>query len=1041
MLDFIKRIIFRGTKEEYSTEELRTTFKQRYRRFRSLLRANNQVLDAMAEIEEALEGTQAFGMNFVRERCVRISANVHRIIEDMDILAPGKYGALHERFSAIKDEMNTHVDPSNQPHTGPLTLSLAEIGKEQTDLVGAKMANLGEVRNKLGLKVPEGFVITAAGYERFIRHNRLEPEIDRRVQAARLTDPDELYALSTKLQHVISDSSIPSDLEEAILECYRSLEKTDGEGIRIAVRSSALGEDIHRATVAGQYHSVLNVSDKNILQAFKEVMASEFALGAMTYRLSLGIDNRDVTMCVGCMSMVQATSGGVMYSRNPLNIRDESTIINSVWGLPKPVVDGTGKVDSFIIARSDPPKVQIRDIPLKEAKYVCEPDEGVRQTELVGDQGAQASLSDEQAVELARLAIRIEEHYQTPQDTEWCIDENGSIVILQSRPLMQVDVSSQGSRPAPEDAAEDAVILRGGVTAAPGAAAGPVFIARRAEEILDFPDGGVLVVDQALPDWATVLNRAAAVVSEHGGIAGHLATVAREFGVPAIFSVSNATESLRAGDVVTVDADGLAVYEGTIYGLLAEDEKTAPNLMEGSPVYEALKGIAEHIVPLNLLDPDALSFKPENCKTFHDITRFCHEKSVQEMFNFGKDHHFPERSSKQLYVEAPMRWLVLNLDDGFKQEVEGKFVKLDNIISIPMLALWEGICSMPWAGPPPVDGKGMLSVMFHATQNTDLVMGTRSKYAEQQYFVISKNYCCLNMRLGFHFASVESMIGYKPNENYINFQFKGGAADFERRVKRIQFVKEILEGYHYKVDIKKDNLIARLEGYDKNFMIRNLKIIGYLAIHTRQLDMIMSNPAQVKHYMTKICKDIQDLFVGEKILYVYDEFDTASEAPEDKAPQPAEADPRSKRAEPAAAEAEEHSKILLVDDEREFVQTLSERLQMRDLSSAVAYDGEQALSHIDKAEPEVMILDLKMPGIDGIEVLRRVKKDHPNVEVIILTGHGTAQDEAQTREMGAFAFLEKPVDMETLAKTVREAYEKIAKEKSAKMADRKKPTE
>ncbi|RJP68541.1 MAG: response regulator [Candidatus Abyssobacteria bacterium SURF_17] len=131
-------------------------------------------------------------------------------------------------------------------------------------------------------------------------------------------------------------------------------------------------------------------------------------------------------------------------------------------------------------------------------------------------------------------------------------------------------------------------------------------------------------------------------------------------------------------------------------------------------------------------------------------------------------------------------------------------------------------------------------------------------------------------------------------------------------------------------------------------------------------------------------------------------------------------------------EFEMPSKILLVDDEKEFVQTLSERLEMRDLSTAVVYDGEQALSYLKSEEPEVMILDLRMPGIDGVEVLRRVKKEHPGVEVIILTGHGTEKDEQLTRELGAFAYLEKPVEIDKLAKTVKEAYEKIHREKAEK---------
>lgn len=116
------------------------------------------------------------------------------------------------------------------------------------------------------------------------------------------------------------------------------------------------------------------------------------------------------------------------------------------------------------------------------------------------------------------------------------------------------------------------------------------------------------------------------------------------------------------------------------------------------------------------------------------------------------------------------------------------------------------------------------------------------------------------------------------------------------------------------------------------------------------------------------------------------------------------------------------SKVLLVDDEREFVQTLSERLMLRDMGSAVAYDGESALTIVTEDDPEVIVLDLKMPGIDGIEVLRRVKRMRPSIEVIILTGHGTEKDRDICMHLGAFAYLHKPVDIETLSKTIREAH-------------------
>lgn len=125
------------------------------------------------------------------------------------------------------------------------------------------------------------------------------------------------------------------------------------------------------------------------------------------------------------------------------------------------------------------------------------------------------------------------------------------------------------------------------------------------------------------------------------------------------------------------------------------------------------------------------------------------------------------------------------------------------------------------------------------------------------------------------------------------------------------------------------------------------------------------------------------------------------------------------------------SKVLLVDDEREFVETLSERLLMRDMGSAVAYDGESALELIEMDEPEVMILDLRMPGIDGIEVLKRVKQASPEIEVIILTGHGSDADRETCMQLGAFAYLQKPVDIDKLSETIKKANEKIHQRKSA----------
>ncbi len=118
----------------------------------------------------------------------------------------------------------------------------------------------------------------------------------------------------------------------------------------------------------------------------------------------------------------------------------------------------------------------------------------------------------------------------------------------------------------------------------------------------------------------------------------------------------------------------------------------------------------------------------------------------------------------------------------------------------------------------------------------------------------------------------------------------------------------------------------------------------------------------------------------------------------------------------------EQIKVLLVDDEEEFVKTLAERIQMRKLGSNVALNGEQALKLVKDEVPDVMVLDLKMPGIDGMEVLRRVKKAYPDVQVIILTGHGSEKDEKEARNLGAYDYLQKPAEIDVIVQSIKKAY-------------------
>jgi len=855
---FFKKI-FRITRADdeipANVQELRAAFAARYLNFKLLLTSNNKALEIMSDLEKALQGNQTFGMSFVRSNCTAVLVNVFKMIKNLDELAPGKYRDLFDRFRAIQDQINQELTLKKLPKGDRLVIPLKDIDRHMADQVGSKMANVAEIKNEIGLPVPEGFVISALAYELFMQENDLQSEIDRRIQAANTDDINELYSLSAGIQQLIMRSPVPENVAKAIHNAFEEIKKEAGENITVSVRSSALGEDAAGASFAGQFRSVLNVSKDHILDAYKEVVASKYGLPGITYRLNRGIPDEEVAMCVGCMHMIHAIAGGVMYSRNPLNIRDDSIIINSVWGLPKAVVDGTVDPDVFVISRNGSLSLVEKNIKTKELEFICYPDEGVCRMNLTGDKSASQSISDDTAIRLASMAARLEEYYGSPQDIEWAVTADGSIYILQCRPLKQVESKTTGRAVVGESLNQEKILGRGGVTASSGVACGPVFIVKNDLDKLKFPQGSVLVTVQSLPRWAPLLGRAAAVITELGGVAGHLANVAREFGVPALFGVPNATEKLKNGDIITVDADGLTIYEGCIEKLL-EGQKKKRNLMASSPVYEILQRVTTHIIPLNLLDPDSPEFHPKKCKTLHDITRFCHEKSVQEMFNFGKEHNFSERSSKQLMCHVPMQWWIINLDDGYKEDVKGKYVHLENIVSIPMLALWEGIIAVPWAGPPPVDTRGFMSVLMEATTNPALDPAMRSSYAVRNYFMISKNFCSLTSRFGFHFSTVEALVGERSTENYISFSFKGGAADLVRRVRRAEFVGQILEEFGFRVEVKQDSVFARLEGRDEEYMKERLKVLGYLIIHTRQLDMVMSNDHSVYEYRTKMLNDL-----------------------------------------------------------------------------------------------------------------------------------------------------------------------------------------
>ena len=864
LLDCLRKLLGGEDSQEPDAEQLarEEAFKARLRercaRFRRLLSSNKTALEAMSDVEEHLSGSRPFGMDYVHAASTRAVTAVFQMVRDLNALSDDGYESLQQAFDRIRGQMQSLLE--EQPHQdGPNIMPLGDIRLRHVTLVGGKMANLGEVAAHAGLDVPDGFAVTVSAYYRFMDYSGLRSELNRRIQTTDMHSLDEVFSLSAALQQAVLNAPLPPDLEREITESVAEMQRRAGPGLLLALRSSAVGEDSLGVSFAGQYRSELNVPPEEACEVWKEIVASKYAVTAMSYRYQHGIPDDTAPMCVGVLAMVHAAAGGVAYSRDPVAAArgQEQVLLNAVPGLPQGVVDGAVTPDVFIFTRTNPPK------PISKS--------------LAGLAGVAASLTDAQAAELAQVALALEEYYAEPQDVEWALDSRtGRIVVLQSRPLREADATTENAAAASPELTHDAgdstaaicpnlqadvaggpkVLACGGVAVSPGVGMGPIFVARKEADMLSFPKGGILVVERALPRWAPLLSRAAGMVSETGGMAGHLASVAREYRLPAVFSLPNACNLLDNAGEATLDAGHCAVFEGFNPQLAAQIPEP-PNLMEGSPVHQRLDALARLMVPLNLLDPESPQFAPEHCQTLHDITRFCHETSVQLMFDDGSDVN--QRMGKQLKAGVKLQYWIVDMGGGFRRHVAGKVVDIADIASSPMLALWDGMVAIPWAGPPAASASGFMTVMIESTMNPDLESTAPNAMSNKNFFIISDNYMILQARYGYHFCTVESLAGANNHENFVSFQFKGGAADRQRRRLRARMVADLLEQHGFRADVKDDSLFAVAENFSAAEILQKTRMIGYLLIHTRQVDMIMLEQERASAMKDKLGGDMASL--------------------------------------------------------------------------------------------------------------------------------------------------------------------------------------
>ncbi|QQR43988.1 phosphoenolpyruvate synthase [Myxococcus xanthus] len=431
----------------------------------------------------------------------------------------------------------------------PRLLWFSELSREDVALAGGKGANLGEM-TRAGLPVPPGFVITAAAFQEAMapvraQLSRLWAEVDP-------DDPSSLTQVTQQLREHVRSAPVPERLRAAILEAYRQL----GADRAVAVRSSATSEDSAAMSFAGMHESFTHVLGEDaLMDALRACWASAYGERVVAYRKAEGL-TEEPAIAVVVQAMVDAARAGVMFTADPSSGDTGRIVIEAAWGLGEVVVGGQVEPDTYSVSKKEPRVREVR-VGDKSVRLVRDAEGHTQRETLSPEQAHERVLSDVAVLELARLGLRVEQHYGAPQDIEWA-EERGRLFLVQTRPITTLGKSAVP--PSEEGHAGKALVQ--GLGASPGVAAGRVRVLASPAEGRQLQPGEVLVAEMTSPDWVPTMRRAAAIVTDRGGMTCHAAIVSRELRKPCVVGTRTATRTLRDSEAVTVDGSMGEVREG-----------------------------------------------------------------------------------------------------------------------------------------------------------------------------------------------------------------------------------------------------------------------------------------------------------------------------------------------------------------------------------------------------------------------------------------------------------------------------------------------
>ena len=429
-----------------------------------------------------------------------------------------------------------------------------DISKQDVAVAGGKGANLGEL-TRAGLPVPPGFVVTASAYLEALDIAGVRADLRERAASADTLDEEALTALVSDMRELVHKAGIPDALRHDVLDAYHRL----GNDEYVAVRSSATAEDSATTSFAGMNETFTNVrGDDDLLARIVDCWASLFGARVLAYRATQGVLD-EPAIAVVVQRMVNSDRSGVMFTIDPSTGDTSRIVIEAAFGLGEVVVGGQVEPDTYIVTKQG--STIATRVGAKTFQIVRGPDGRDQRIDNDAETAGRRVLRDDQVLELAELARRVEKHYGAPQDTEWAI-EGDRTFFVQSRPITTLAPKSGVERSA--DASVLGAPLVSGLGTAPGITTGRVRILHDPSEGHLLEAGEILVAPMTNPDWVPAIRRAGALVTDSGGMTCHAAIVSRELGVPCVVGTRRATSVLHDGMIVTVDAARGTVYEGDV---------------------------------------------------------------------------------------------------------------------------------------------------------------------------------------------------------------------------------------------------------------------------------------------------------------------------------------------------------------------------------------------------------------------------------------------------------------------------------------------